>query len=59
ITDWGCIDLVPATSGEMSKLYGFVYVDRDDAVNGTLDPKRKKWFGCYKMVIASNGADVE
>jgi 6-phospho-beta-glucosidase len=35
-TSWGCIDLVSASTGEMSKRYGFVYVDRDDAGNGTL-----------------------
>ncbi|MEP8502164.1 family 1 glycosylhydrolase, partial [Enterobacter cloacae] len=34
-TTWGCIDLVAASTGEMSKRYGFVYVDRDDAGNGT------------------------
>ncbi len=34
-TSWGCIDLVSASTGEMSKRYGFVYVDRDDAGNGT------------------------
>lgn len=40
-TSWGCIDLVSASTGEMSKRYGFVYVDRDDAGNGTLARKRK------------------
>jgi 6-phospho-beta-glucosidase len=54
-TTWGCIDLVSASTGEMSKRYGFVYVDRDDAGNGTLDGKRKKSFWWYKKVIASNG----
>jgi 6-phospho-beta-glucosidase len=58
-TSWGCIDLVAASTGEMSKRYGFVYVDRDDAGNGTLDRKRKKSFWWYKKVIASNGADLE
>jgi 6-phospho-beta-glucosidase len=58
-TTWGCIDLVSASTGEMSKRYGFVYVDRDDAGNGTLERKRKKSFGWYKKVIASNGADLE
>ena len=46
---------VSASTGEMSKRYGFVYVDRDDAGNGTLERKRKKSFGWYKKVIASNG----
>ena len=57
-TTWGCIDLVAASTGEMSKRYGFVYVDRDDAGRGTLARKRKKSFGWYKKVIASNGTDL-
>ena len=54
-TTWGCIDLVAASTGEMSKRYGFVYVDRDDLGNGTLARTRKKSFWWYKKVIASNG----
>lgn len=57
-TSWGCIDLVAASTGEMSKRYGFVYVDRDDQGNGTLARTRKKSFYWYKKVIASNGADL-
>lgn len=57
-TTWGCIDLVAASTGEMSKRYGFVYVDRDDAGNGTLARTRKKSFWWYKKVIASNGQDL-
>ncbi|KFC77915.1 6-phospho-beta-glucosidase [Buttiauxella agrestis] len=57
-TSWGCIDLVAASTGEMSKRYGFVYVDRDDQGNGTLVRTRKKSFYWYKKVIASNGADL-
>lgn len=57
-TSWGCIDLVSASTGEMSKRYGFVYVDRDDSGNGTLARKRKKSFFWYQKVIASNGADL-
>lgn len=34
-TPWGCIDLVSASTGEMSKRYGFIYVDRDDQGNGS------------------------
>ena len=44
-TSWGCIDLVSASTGEMSKRYGFVHVDRDDAGRGTLARRRKKSFG--------------
>ncbi|EAS45569.1 6-phospho-beta-glucosidase [Photobacterium profundum] len=54
-TPWGCIDLVAASTGEMSKRYGFIYVDRDDLGNGTLNRMRKKSFYWYKKVIASNG----
>ncbi|MGY3856488.1 6-phospho-beta-glucosidase [Aeromonas intestinalis] len=57
-TSWGCIDLVAASTGEMSKRYGFVYVDRDDAGKGTLERRRKKSFWWYKKVIASNGEDL-
>ncbi len=54
-TPWGCIDLVSATTGEMSKRYGFIYVDKDNMANGTLNRSRKKSFTWYKEVIASNG----
>ncbi|MOA53368.1 6-phospho-beta-glucosidase BglB [compost metagenome] len=57
-TTWGCIDLVAASTGEMSKRYGLVYVDRDDNGNGTLTRTRKKSFWWYKTVIASNGGDL-
>ena len=58
-TSWGCIDLVSASTGEMSKRYGFIYVDRDDQGNGTLKRTKKKSFDWYKKVIASNGADLD
>lgn len=55
-TSWGCIDLVSASTAQMSKRYGFIYVDRDDDGSGTLARYRKKSFGWYRDVIASNGA---
>ena len=58
-TTWGCIDLVSAGTGEMNKRYGFIYVDRDNAGNGTLKRSKKKSFYWYKDVIASNGASIE
>ena len=58
-TTWGCIDLVAASTGQMSKRYGFIYVDRDDEGNGTYKRYKKKSFGWYKKVIASNGEDLE
>lgn len=57
-TTWGCIDLVSAGTGEMSKRYGFIYVDRDNEGNGTLNRTKKKSFDWYKQVIASNGEDL-
>lgn len=57
-TPWGCIDLVSASTSEMSKRYGFVYVDADDQGNGSFDRSRKASFYWYKDVIASNGANV-
>ncbi len=54
-TPWGCIDLVSAGTGEMKKRYGFIYVDKDDEGNGTLERKRKKSFDWYKEVIRTNG----
>lgn len=51
---WGCIDLVAASTGEMSKRYGFIYVDQDDEGNGTNARFKKKSFDWFKKVIASN-----
>lgn len=57
-TPWGCIDLVSASTSEMSKRYGFIYVDADDQGKGSFDRSRKVSFYWYKDVIASNGANV-
>ncbi len=57
-TPWGWIDLVSASTGEMKKRYGFVYVDKDNQGNGTLERKRKKSFDWYKNVIKSNGENI-
>ena len=57
-TMWGCIDLVSASTGEMKKRYGFIYVDKDNDGNGTLARSRKDSFFWYKKVIESNGADL-
>lgn len=58
-TPWGCIDLVSASTGEMSKRYGFIYVDLDDEMKGTGKRYKKKSFDWYKQVIASNGSDLD
>ncbi|MFD3447099.1 glycoside hydrolase family 1 protein [Microbacteriaceae bacterium 4G12] len=57
-TPWGCIDLVSASSGEMKKRYGFIYVDKDNEGNGTLERSKKKSFYWYKNVISSNGEEL-
>jgi len=57
-TTWGPIDLVSASTGEMKKRYGFIYVDKDNDGNGTLARSRKDSFYWYKKVIASNGTDL-
>lgn len=57
-TMWGCIDLVSASTGEMKKRYGFIYVDKDNDGNGTLERSRKDSFYWYKKVIETNGEDL-
>ena len=58
-TPWGWIDLVSASTGEMKKRYGFVYVDKDNEGNGTLRRYKKKSFDWYKEVIANNGENLK
>ena len=57
-TCWGPIDLVSASSGEMKKRYGFIYVDVDDMGKGSYRRTKKKSFAWYQKVIASNGEDL-
>lgn len=57
-TCWGPIDIISVGTGEMKKRYGFIYVDKDDSGNGTLNRRKKKSFDWYKQVIASNGEDL-
>lgn len=54
-TSWGPIDLVSASTGEMRKRYGYIYVDKDNEGNGTLNRSKKKSFNWYKEVIETNG----
>ncbi|MGE4802637.1 glycoside hydrolase family 1 protein [Yersinia hibernica] len=54
-TSWGPIDLVSASTAELSKRYGFIYVDRDDSGHGSLERRRKKSFYWYRDVIQSHG----
>ena len=54
-TTWGCIDLVSASTAEMKKRYGLIYVDRNNDGSGTMARYKKKSFFWYKDVINSNG----
>ena len=58
-TTWAPIDLISASTNQMSKRYGFIYVDQDDMGNGTLARSRKDSFYWYKKVIASNGEELD
>lgn len=58
-TSWGCIDCVSASTAQMSKRYGFIYVDRNDDGSGTLERYPKKSFDWYRRVIETNGACLE
>lgn len=57
-TSWAPIDLISASTNQMSKRYGFIYVDQDDEGRGTLERRRKDSFYWYKDVIASNGKSL-
>lgn len=58
-TPWGCIDLVSASTGEMAKRYGFIYVDLDDEGKGSCSRYPKKSFYWYKKVIETNGENLD
>lgn len=58
-TPWGCIDLVSASTGEMAKRYGFIYVDKHDDGTGDYGRSRKDSFHWYQKVIRTNGGDLE
>lgn len=57
-TVWGCTDLVSASTGEMAKRYGLVYVNKDNDGSGDLSRLPKDSFYWYQKVIASNGKDL-
>ena len=57
-TWWGPIDVVSASTAQLSKRYGFIYVDRNDDGTGTLERYRKKSFGAYREIITSGGASL-
>lgn len=58
-TWWGPIDVVSASKAELSKRYGFIYVDRNDDGSGTLARYKKKSFDAYREIITTNGAALD
>ena len=58
-TSWGCIDLISTSTAQMSKRYGFIYVDRNDDGTGSMRRYKKKSFYWYKKVIETNGEIIE
>ena len=54
-TCWGCTDVVSASTGEVKKRYGLIFVEKYDDGTGELSRKRKDSFYWYKKVIESNG----
>lgn len=55
---WGPIDIVSSSSAEMSKRYGYIYVDIDDLGHGTRKRLKKDSFYWYKHVIETNGEEL-
>lgn len=58
-TSWGCIDIVSASTSEMRKRYGYIYVDRNDDGSGSLRRYKKKSFSWYREVIRTNGESLK
>ncbi len=57
-TSWAPIDIISASSSQISKRYGFIHVDLDDLGQGSGERRRKDSFWWYQRVIATNGADL-
>lgn len=56
---WGPIDIISCSSSEMSKRYGFIYVDIDDYGKGSAKRIKKDSYVWMQKVIASNGEDLD
>lgn len=54
-TFWGIIDLISASTGEIKKRYGTIYIDKQVDGSGNLERKKKDSFVWYQKVIESNG----
>ena len=58
-TSWGCIDIVSESTKQMSKRYGFIFVERYDDGTGDFSRRRKESFYWYQKVIKTNGEDLK
>jgi len=57
-TPWGPIDLLSNSTIQMSKRYGFIYVDLNDDGLGSYNRYKKDSFYWYKNVIKTNGSSI-
>ena len=57
-TIWSAVDIVSASTGEMKKRYGIIFVDKYDDGTGTLARQKKDSFDWYQKIIASNGTYI-
>ena len=55
---WGPIDLISASTGEMRKRYGFIYVDKYDDGSGDLSRIPKDSYYWYKSLIKNNAGNI-
>ena len=55
---WGPLDIISCSSSEMSKRYGFIYVDQDDYGKGSKVRIKKDSFKWYQHVIETNGEEL-
>jgi 6-phospho-beta-glucosidase len=58
-TAWGGLDIISASTSQMTKRYGVIYVDADDAGQGSYDRVRKDSFYWYQQLVATNGAVLD
>ena len=58
-TSWAPIDMISASSSQITKRYGFIHVDLDDLGNGSGERRKKDSFDWYQRVIATNGASLD
>ncbi|WP_414842061.1 glycoside hydrolase family 1 protein [Enterococcus saccharolyticus] len=48
---WGAMDMISASTNQMSKRYGFIYVDLDDFGNGTFNRYKKDSYFWYQKLM--------